>query len=78
VLLSGLLAGNELAITLAWNVPPNRRTLAFPPDGDERAWSAIRRPWERLHALRVGRDVAAFVCLAAALAGGRVGGPPVA
>jgi uncharacterized membrane protein len=60
--------GAMLAITLTRNVPLNRRTLAFPPDGDERAWSAIRRPWERLHALRVVLDVAAFACLVAAVA----------
>ncbi len=62
--------GVMLALTLTRNVPLNRRTVAFPPDGDERAWSAIRRRWERLHALRVVLDVAAFACLVAALAAG--------
>ena len=62
--------GVMLALTLTRNVPLNRRTVAFPPDGDERAWSEIRRPWERLHALRVVLDAAAFACLVAALAAG--------
>jgi uncharacterized membrane protein len=60
--------GLMLAITLTRNVPLNRRTEAFPTDGDERAWAAIRRPWERLHALRVALDLVAFACLVAALA----------
>jgi uncharacterized membrane protein len=67
-LLAAAALGAMLAITLTRNVPLNRRTLAFPPDGDERAWSAIRRPRERLHALRVVLDVAAFACLVAAVA----------
>jgi uncharacterized membrane protein len=62
--------GIMLAITLVRNVPLNRRTLAFPPDGDEHAWSDIRRPWERLHALRVALEVGAFACLLAAVAAG--------
>jgi uncharacterized membrane protein len=60
--------GAMLAITLTRNVPLNRRTVEFPPEGDERAWAAIRRPWERLHAVRVALDLGAFACLAAALA----------
>jgi len=60
--------GVMLAITLIWNVPLNRRTVEFFPAGDERSWSAIRRPWERLHLLRVVLDLLAFACLVAALA----------
>jgi uncharacterized membrane protein len=60
--------GAMLAITLTRNVPLNRRTVEFPPEGDEGAWAAIRRPWERLHAVRVALDLGAFACLAAALA----------
>jgi hypothetical protein len=56
-----------LTITLTRNVPLNRRTVAFPLDGDERSWSEIRRAWERLHMVRVVLDVAAFACLVAAL-----------
>ena len=59
--------GAMLAITLTRNLPLNKRTVEFPPDGDEPDWSAIRRPWERLHALRVALDLAAFACLAVAL-----------
>jgi uncharacterized membrane protein len=60
--------GAMLAITLTRNVPLNRRTVEFPPEGDERAWAEIRRPWERLHAIRVVLDIGAFACLVAALA----------
>jgi uncharacterized membrane protein len=59
--------GVMLAITLVWNVPLNRQTIEFPPEGGEHAWSDIRRPWERLHAVRVVLDLAAFVCLVASL-----------
>lgn len=56
-----------LAVTLAGNVPLNRRTMAHPPEGgDAEEWSVIRRRWERLHALRVALDLAALGCLAAA------------
>jgi uncharacterized membrane protein len=57
-----------LAITLTQNLPLNKRTVDFPPDGDEREWSDIRRRWERLHVVRVVLDIAAFACLVAALA----------
>jgi len=67
-LAAALALGAMLAITLTRNVPLNKRTIAFRPDGDARAWEAIRRPWERLHAFRVVLDLAAFVCLVAALA----------
>ena len=60
--------GAMLAITLLRNVPLNRRTVEFPPEGDERSWDEIRRPWERLHTIRVVLDVGAFACLVAALA----------
>jgi len=60
--------GVMLAITLSRNVPLNARTLEFPLEGDELAWTDIRRPWERLHALRVGLDLVAFASLVAALA----------
>jgi uncharacterized membrane protein len=60
--------GAMLAITLTRNLPLNRQTVEFPPAGDERAWAAIRRPWERLHAVRVVLDLGAFACLAVALA----------
>jgi uncharacterized membrane protein len=66
-LAAALALGAMLALTLTRNVPLNKRTVAFPPDGDERAWEEIRRPWERLHALRVVLDVSAFACLVAAL-----------
>ena len=61
--------GLMLAVTLTRDVPLNRRPVAIPPDGDERAWAAICCPWERLLLLRAGLDVAAFACLVAALAG---------
>ncbi len=32
-----------LAITLTRSVPLNKRTVDFPPDGDERTWSELRR-----------------------------------
>jgi uncharacterized membrane protein len=67
-LAAALALGAMLALTLTRNVPLNKRTVAFPPDGDERAWEAIRRPWERLHAVRVVLDLVAFACLVAALA----------
>jgi uncharacterized membrane protein len=70
-LAAALALGAMLALTLTRNVPLNERTVAFPPDGDEPAWEAIRRPWERLHALRVVLDLAAFACLVAALAARR-------
>jgi uncharacterized membrane protein len=57
-----------LAITLAGNVPLNKRTMNYPADGEGDAWRAIRRRWERLHAVRVALDLAAFACLASALA----------
>jgi nitronate monooxygenase len=56
---AALALGAMLALTLTRNVPLNERTVAFPPDGDEPAWEAIRRPWERLHALRVVLDLEA-------------------
>jgi uncharacterized membrane protein len=62
--------GAMVALTLVRGVPLNRRTLAFPPDGDEREWAEIRRRWDRRHALRVALDVAAFGSLIAALAVG--------
>jgi len=66
-LAAALALGAMLALTLTRNVPLNQLTIAFPPNGDEHAWEAIRRPWERLHALRVVLDLAAFACLVAAL-----------
>ena len=60
--------GVMLAITLLGNVPLNRRTVEFPAEGDELAWAAIRRSWERLHRVRVVLDLVAFACLTVALA----------
>jgi uncharacterized membrane protein len=66
-LAAALALGAMLALTLTRNVPLNQQTMAFPPDGDAYAWEAIRRPWERLHVLRVVLDLAAFACLIAVL-----------
>ncbi|HEV8053544.1 MAG: DUF1772 domain-containing protein [Chloroflexi bacterium] len=60
--------GLMLVITLTQNLPLNKRTLDFPPDGDERSWSEIRRRWERIHLVRVILDVSAFACAILALA----------
>lgn len=57
-----------LAITLIGNVPLNQRTADFSSYGDEQAWNAIRRRWERLHTARVLLDLAAFGCFTSALA----------
>ena len=64
-----MLVIRNLALTLTRNVPLNRWPVAFPPDGDERAWAATCCPWRRLLLLRAGLDVKAFACLVAALAG---------
>jgi hypothetical protein len=55
-----------LGITLVGNVPLNSRTLSYPGAGDAAGWSAIRRPWERLHVARVLLDLAAFAALVSA------------
>ena len=55
-----------LAVTGVGNIPLNKRTMAYPIDGDEAGWAAIRRRWERLHGVRVLFDMAAFGALAAA------------
>lgn len=61
-----------LAVTGLGNIPLNRRTMDYPVDGDAPGWTEIRRPWERLHRVRVLLDLAAFGCLVAtALATGR-------
>ncbi len=66
-----------LGITLVGNVPLNNRTLAYPGEGDEAGWSAIRRPWERLHTARVLLDLTAFAALVtAALADEWTAGKP--
>lgn len=67
-LTAALSLGLMLLITLTQNVPLNKRTVEFALEGDERSWSDIRRPWERLHTIRVVLDLAAFVCLLEALA----------
>ena len=55
-----------LALTLTANVPINLRTLRF-GGGDEAAWRALRRRWDRLHTVRVALDVAGLVLLATAV-----------
>ena len=56
-----------LAVTLAGNLPINRRILTFPPDGSPAQFRALRRRWDRLHTVRVALDVAglSFLCLGA-------------
>lgn len=56
-----------IGITVVGNVPLNRRTSAYLPDGEPSEWSAIRRRWRALHAARVLLDVAAFVGLVSAV-----------
>lgn len=56
-----------LAITLIGNLPLNKHTVAYPSDGDEQAWRALRLRWQRLHTARVLLDLTAFGCLASAL-----------
>lgn len=56
-----------LAITLAGNVPLNKRTRDYPSHGDLAGWRQIRRRWERLHSARVLLDLAAFGCVSSVL-----------
>jgi hypothetical protein len=63
-------SASMLAITLAGNVPLNKRTMGYPSDGERREWEQIRRRWELLHASRVLLDLAAFGCLTSAFADG--------
>lgn len=65
VLATGATAG-MVVITVAAELPLNKRTVEYPLDGDAQEWSAIRRRWERFHQARVALDILAFGCLAVA------------
>ncbi len=52
-----------LAVTLAGNVPINKRLLAATMDTPPATWWALRRRWDRLHCLRVLLDAAALALL---------------
>ena len=56
-----------LTVTLAGNVPLNRRSMAYPQNGAATGWSALRRRWGMLHKARVALDLTAFVALTAAV-----------
>ena len=52
-----------LAVTLAGNVPLNRRILAFPPAAPPAEFRALRRRWDRFHTARVALDLAGLTLL---------------
>jgi uncharacterized membrane protein len=52
-----------LAVTLAGNVPINRKILAATLDTPPPTWWSLRRRWDRLHAVRVALDLVALVLL---------------
>ena len=49
-----------LAVTLARNVPINRKILAATLDTPPPTWWSLRRRWDRLHTVRVTLDLAAL------------------
>lgn len=55
--------GAMLAVTVAGNLPINRRILRATLDTPPPAWWELRRRWDRLHAARVLLDVAGLALL---------------
>lgn len=58
-----------LGITLVGNVPLNAATLRLAADAPEQELRAVRRRWDRLHALRVALDVTGLALAAVAASG---------
>ena len=52
-----------LGVTFAGNMPINRRVLAATPEAAPADWDALRRRWDRWHALRNGLNALGFALL---------------
>ena len=68
--LGGLLSyAAMLGVTFAGNLPINRRVLVATPEAPPADWDALRRRWDRWHALRNGLNALGFgLLIASALA----------